>query len=55
MSSIVLQDFVRPFMPQKMSDRLTNVIMKSVVLFFGSVCVILVFLIEKLGTVLQVG
>lgn len=54
MSAIVLEDFVKPVISKKLSNRETEIIMKSVVLIFGVVCVALVFVVEKLGTVLQV-
>lgn len=54
MSAIVLEDFVRPFVKGKLSERATNIIMRAVVLIFGVICVVLVFIVEKLGTVLQV-
>lgn len=55
MSAIVLEDFVKPCMTGKLSERATNIIMRAVVLIFGFICVGLVFIVEKLGTVLQVG
>lgn len=54
MSAVVLEDFIKPVMPKKMTNRLTNLVMKSVVVIFGTLCVALVFVVEKLGTVLQV-
>lgn len=54
MSAIVLEDFVKPFKSGELSERATNIIMRGVVLIFGVVCVLLVFVVERLGTVLQV-
>lgn len=54
MSAIVLEDFVKPFVKGKLSERATNIIMRAVVLIFGVICVVLVFIVERLGTVLQV-
>lgn len=55
MSAIVLEDFVKPSINKKMSNRTVELIIKAVVLIFGAVCVALVFVVERLGTVLQVG
>lgn len=54
MSAVVLEDFVKPFYSRVISDRMTNFIMKSVAVFFGFFCVGMVFVVEKLGAVLQV-
>ena len=55
MAAVVLEDFIKPFVRGKMSDRVTNGIMKSIVLLFGALCVGLVFVVEKLGAVLQLS
>lgn len=55
MSAVVLEDFIKPCVHDKLSNRATNIIMKSVVLFFGALCVALVFVVEKLGAVLQLS
>lgn len=56
MSAVVLEDFIKAFSPNRtLSNRVTNLIMKSVVIFFGALCVGLVFVMEKLGTVIQMS
>ena len=56
MSAVVLEDFVKAFFPhKKLSNRTTNIIMKSVVVILGALCVGLVFVVEKLGTILQLS
>lgn len=54
MSTVVLEDFVKPFRSSKLSERETNTIMRAVVLIFGILCVTLIFVVEKSDTVLQV-
>lgn len=53
MSAVVLEDFFKPFVKQPLSERAINWIMRSVVVLVGALCVMLVFIVEKMGTVLQ--
>lgn len=53
MSAIVLEDFVKPFVHKPLSNRAINWIMRMVVVFMGVICVALVVVVQKLGTVLQ--
>uniref|UniRef100_A0AAG5CZG0 Sodium/solute symporter n=1 Tax=Anopheles atroparvus TaxID=41427 RepID=A0AAG5CZG0_ANOAO len=55
LSAIVLEDFVKPFTRQPLSERGTRYIMRGTVLAFGIVAVALVLVVEKLGTVLQLS
>lgn len=55
MSAVVLEDFCKPFVKRPLSDSAINFIMRSVVVGVGILCVALVFLVEKLGTVLQLA
>lgn len=54
MAAVVLEDFYGTFCGKKLSERGTNVLMKSTVVVMGVVCVGLVFVAEKMGAVLQV-
>lgn len=51
LSAIALEDFVKPRM--QLSERQTNYFMRGFVLVCGVICVALVFVVEKLGAVLQ--
>lgn len=53
MSAVVLEDFFKPFVKKPLSDRAVNWIMRSVVVLVGVLCVMLVVVVEKMGTVLQ--
>ncbi|XP_067005526.2 sodium-coupled monocarboxylate transporter 1 [Anabrus simplex] len=55
MSAVVLEDFFKTFRKTPLTERQTNIVMKSVVVVVGSVCVGLVFVVEKLGSVLQMS
>lgn len=53
MSAVVLEDFVKPFVKKPLSEQATNWIMRSVVVVIGVLCVFMVYVVEKMGTVLQ--
>ncbi|KAJ6636751.1 Sodium-coupled monocarboxylate transporter 1 [Pseudolycoriella hygida] len=53
MSAVVLEDFVKPFVEKPLSNKTVNWIMRSVVVVVGAICVALVVVVEKMGTVLQ--
>ncbi|XP_031637399.1 sodium-coupled monocarboxylate transporter 1 [Contarinia nasturtii] len=53
MSAIVLEDFVKPFVKKPLSNTSINWIMRMVVVVMGIICVALVVVVQKMGTVLQ--
>lgn len=53
LSGIIYKDFVDPFMPATTSERKASNIMKLITLVVGVVCTGLIFIMEKLGTILQ--
>lgn len=53
MSAVVLEDFFKPFVQRPLSNRAVNWIMRSVVVAVGVLCVALVVVVQKMGTVLQ--
>lgn len=55
MSAVVLEDFYKPFFQKELNKKQTYLLMKLTVLVFGGICVALVFVVEKLGAVLQVS
>lgn len=55
LAAVVLEDFVKPFMKTELSERSTAVIMRSVVVVFGLSSIALVYVVEKLGMVLQLS
>ncbi|XP_044753033.1 sodium-coupled monocarboxylate transporter 1-like isoform X2 [Coccinella septempunctata] len=54
MAAVVLEDFVKPLSSEPLTDKQTYLVMKITVIVVGVVCVGLVVIVEKLGTVLQV-
>uniref|UniRef100_A0A182SGA4 Sodium/solute symporter n=1 Tax=Anopheles maculatus TaxID=74869 RepID=A0A182SGA4_9DIPT len=55
MSAVVLEDFFKPFSNRPLSEKQTSIIMRAVVAVFGAICVALVLVVEKLGSVLQLS
>ncbi|XP_047985450.1 sodium-coupled monocarboxylate transporter 1-like isoform X2 [Leguminivora glycinivorella] len=53
MSAVVLEDFYKPFFKKQLTDRQTNWLMRGVVVLLGLVSLALVFVVEKMGTILQ--
>lgn len=54
MAAVALEDFYKTFINDNPSNRESNILMKSVVVVTGVICVCLVHFVEKLGSVLQV-
>lgn len=53
MSAVVLQDFIKPFRKKPLSSLAVNWIMRLVVVGMGAICLALVVVVQKMGTVLQ--
>ncbi|XP_018571163.2 sodium-coupled monocarboxylate transporter 1-like, partial [Anoplophora glabripennis] len=54
MSAVVLEDFYKPFFHKQLTEKQTYIMMKLTVIIMGIFCVGMVFVVEKLGAVLQV-
>ncbi|KAJ8735411.1 hypothetical protein PYW07_007031 [Mythimna separata] len=52
MAAVVLEDFWKPFF-KELTHRQTQIMMRSVVVILGVICVGLVYVVEMLGSVLQ--
>lgn len=55
MSAVMLEDFFKTFAKVPLTDKQTGYIMRGVVAIFGAICVGLVLVVEKLGSVLQLS
>lgn len=53
-SAVIYEDFFKTFYKRNLTARQSDILMKSVVLVIGTICALLVFVVEKLGAVLQV-
>lgn len=53
MACVFLEDFVKAFRKKKLSEKMSTVITRSVVVCFGLMGIALVFVVQNLGTILQ--
>lgn len=49
------EDFIEGCMPKYTTEGLASFTMKIIVILIGCICALLVYGVEKLGTILQVG
>jgi insulin-like growth factor 2 mRNA-binding protein 1 len=55
LGATLFEDFVRPCLNIKVSDKTSNNIIKLLVIIIGAVCVVMVFFVDKVGGIVQVG
>ncbi|XP_037954460.1 sodium-coupled monocarboxylate transporter 1 isoform X3 [Teleopsis dalmanni] len=55
LSAVVLEDFVKPNISKPLTERTTAIIMRTVVIVFGLSSIGLVYVVEKLGMMLQLS
>ena len=55
LGATLFEDFVRPCIKKTIPDETINKIIKCVVVIIGAVCLLLVFVVDKFGSVLQVS
>lgn len=54
MAAVVLEDFYKTFINKTISEKQMSILLKTTVIVLGFICVGLVYVVEKLGAVLQV-
>jgi len=55
LGATLFEDFVRPCLDIKLSDKTSNNIIKLIVVIVGALCVLMVFFVDKVGGIIQVG
>lgn len=55
MSGVIYEDMIKPWLRISLSEVAASRVMKLTVLLMGTVCVTLVYLVEKLSGLIQVG
>lgn len=55
MAGVIYEDLVKPNLARPLSEEKASRLMKGLVLIIGTICTILVFVVEKLGTLIQVS
>jgi insulin-like growth factor 2 mRNA-binding protein 1 len=54
LGATLFEDFVRPCLDITLSDRASSNVIKLIVVTIGAVCVLMVFLVDKVGGIIQV-
>ena len=55
LGATLFEDFVRPCLNIKVSDKTSNNVIKLLVVITGAVCVLMVIFVDKVGGIIQVG
>jgi Na+/proline symporter len=55
LGATLFEDFIRPCMRNKIADKTANRIVQSIVVIVGCICIAIVFIVDKLGAILQVS
>lgn len=55
MSAVVLEDFCKPFMNNEISEKMSSLVMRGTVLVLGVLSVLLVYVVQHMGSVLQLS
>lgn len=53
MTGVIFEDLIKPRLSKPMSESRASFLMKIIVVIIGSVCVALVFVVEKMGALIQ--
>lgn len=54
MAGVIYEDLIKPHLSQPLSEVNASRLIKAVVIIIGTICTILVFVVEKLGMLIQV-
>lgn len=53
-AATLFEDYIKPLLPWKPNDKQSNFIMKTIVIVAGIISSALVFVVAKMGTIMQV-
>lgn len=53
MTGVIFEDLIKPRLKQPLTEAQASFLMKVIVATIGVICVALVFVVEKLGTLIQ--
>lgn len=53
MTGVIFEDLIKPRLKRPMTEARASLLMKVIVVVIGAICVGLVFVVEKLGTLIQ--
>lgn len=55
LAGTIYEDFISPFMPLNTTEKRASDIMKLIVIINGAVCTTLIFVVERLGGIIQLS
>lgn len=55
LAGTIYEDFISPFMPSSTTEKRASDLMKILVMLLGALCTLLVFVVEKLGGIIQLS
>ncbi|BES94953.1 Sodium:solute symporter family [Nesidiocoris tenuis] len=55
MTGVIFQDLIKPNISLHITESQSSFVMKAMVVIIGSICVAMVFIVEKLGALIQAG
>lgn len=55
LAGTIYEDFISPYMPPTTTEKRASNIMKAIVLVIGASCTAMVFIVEKLGGIIQLS
>ncbi|GJQ70604.1 hypothetical protein Trydic_g22998 [Trypoxylus dichotomus] len=53
MTGVIFEDLIKPYVKKPLSEAKASFLMKVIVVIIGTICVALVFLVEKMGALIQ--
>lgn len=53
MTGVIFEDLIKPWLKKPLTEAQASFLMKIIVVIIGSICVALVFVVEKMGALIQ--
>lgn len=53
MTGVIFEDLIKPYIKKPLSEAKASFLMKVIVVIIGTICVAMVFLVEKMGALIQ--
>lgn len=53
MTGVIFEDLIKPWLKKPLTESQASSLMKIIVVIIGSICVALVFVVEKMGALIQ--
>lgn len=54
MAAVVLEDFYKGCFSKPLNDFNTQILLKTTTVIFGAICIGMIFIMEKIGSILQI-